>query len=48
MGKPEGTRTPGKPRSRWEDSIKKDIQEVGCGAWNGSSWFRIGTGGGNL
>jgi len=30
MGKPEGTRPLGKPRSRWEDNIKKDIQEVGC------------------
>ena len=31
MGKPEGKRTLGRPRRRWEDNIKMDIQEVGCG-----------------
>jgi hypothetical protein len=33
--KPEGTRPLGRPRSRWEDSIKRDFQEVGggCGDW---------------
>jgi hypothetical protein len=32
-----------------EDNIKEDIQEVGWeGAWNGSMWLRIGTGGGHL
>jgi len=25
-----------------------DLQEVGCGAWNGLIWLRIGTGGGKL
>jgi hypothetical protein len=25
-----------------------DIKEVGCGVWTGSSWLRIGTGGGYL
>ena len=30
------------------DIIKMDLQEVGCGAWAGSSCLRIGTGGGNL
>jgi len=24
------------------------LQEVGCGLWTGSSWLRIGTGGGHL
>jgi len=34
---------------RWEDNIKMDLQEVGCGgAWTGSSWPGIGTGGGHL
>jgi hypothetical protein len=28
--KPEGKRTFGKPRRRWEDNIKMDLQEVGC------------------
>ena len=29
-------------------NIKMDLQEVGCEAWTGSSWIRIGTGGGHL
>jgi hypothetical protein len=35
----------GRPKRRWEDNIKMDIQELGCGAWTGLIWFRIGTGG---
>ena len=31
MGKPEGKRPLGRPRPRWEDNIKVDLQEVGCG-----------------
>ena len=31
MGKPEGKRPLGRPRHRWEDNIKMDLQEVGCG-----------------
>ena len=27
----EGKRPLGKPRRRWEDNIKMDLQEVGCG-----------------
>ena len=30
-GKPEGKRPLGRPRRRWEDNIKMDLQEVGCG-----------------
>jgi len=48
VGKPEGKRPLGGPRRRWENNIKKDLQEVGCGAWTGSSWLRIGTGDGHL
>jgi len=44
VGKPEGKRPLGIPRRRWEDNIKMDLQEVGCGVWIGSSWLRIGTG----
>jgi hypothetical protein len=29
--KPEGKRPSGRTRQRWEDNIKMDIQEVGCG-----------------
>ena len=31
VGKPEGQRQLGRPRSRWKDNIKMDLQEVGCG-----------------
>ena len=31
MGKPEGKRPLGRPRLRWEDDIKRDLQEVACG-----------------
>jgi hypothetical protein len=47
VGKPEGKRPLGRPRRRWEDSIKMDLQEVGWGVWTGLSWLRIGTGGGH-
>jgi hypothetical protein len=35
VGKPEGRRPLGRPRRRWEDNIKRDLQEVGgnCGNW---------------
>jgi hypothetical protein len=32
VGKPEGKRPLGRPRHRWEDDIKMDVQELGCGA----------------
>jgi hypothetical protein len=48
VGKPEGKRPLGRPRCRWEDNIKVDLQEVGCGVWTGLSWLRIETGGGHL
>ena len=31
VGKSEGKRPLGRPRHRWEDNIKMDLQEVGCG-----------------
>jgi len=36
MGKPQGMRPLGRPRHRWEDNIKMDLQEVGCRGidWN--------------
>ena len=35
VGKPGGKRPLGRPRRRWEDNIKMDLQEVGrgCGDW---------------
>jgi hypothetical protein len=38
----------GRPRRRWEDNIKMDLQGVGLGTWTGSIWLRIETGGGHL
>jgi len=37
-GKPEGKRPLGRPRRRWEDDIKMDFQEVGCG---GTDWIEL-------
>jgi hypothetical protein len=48
VGKPEWKRTLGRPRRRWEDNTKMDIQEGGCGVWTGLSWLRIETVGGHL
>jgi hypothetical protein len=31
LGKPEEKIPLGRPRRRWEDNIKADLQEVGCG-----------------
>jgi hypothetical protein len=31
VGKPEGKRSLGRPRHRWEDNIKMDLEEVGGG-----------------
>jgi hypothetical protein len=31
VGKPEGKRQLGRPRCRWEDNVRMDLQEVGCG-----------------
>ena len=38
VGKPEGKRPLGRPRHRWEDNIKMDLQEVGCG---GMGWIEL-------
>ena len=38
VGKPEGKRPLGRPRRRWEDNIKMDLQEVGC--W-GMDWIEL-------
>jgi hypothetical protein len=37
VGKPE-ERTTGRPRLRWENNVKMDLQEVGCG---GMDWFEL-------
>ena len=38
VGKPEGKRPLAGPRRRWEDNIKMDLQEVGCG---GMDWIDL-------
>jgi hypothetical protein len=51
VGRPEGRRPLGRPRHRWEDNIKMDLQLVGWGgggAWTGFIRLRVGTGGGLL
>jgi hypothetical protein len=48
VGKPEGKRPLGRPRRRWEDNVKMDLQEVGGGCGTGWSGLRIGTVGGHL
>jgi hypothetical protein len=37
-GKPEGKRPLGRHRHRWEDNIKIDLQELGCG---GMDWTEL-------
>jgi hypothetical protein len=46
VGKPKGERPLGRSRRRWEDNIKIDLQEVGCGRMDKSIWVRRGTDGG--
>jgi len=38
VAKPEGKRQLRRPMRRWEDNIKIDIQEVGCG---GVDWIEL-------
>jgi hypothetical protein len=38
VGKPEGKRTLGRPRRRWEDNIRMDLKEVECGC---EGWIRL-------
>jgi len=48
VGKPEGNRPLGRPRRRWVDNIRMDLQEVGCGyvdwigrAQDGDGWRKL-------
>jgi hypothetical protein len=38
VGRPEGRRPLGRPRRRWEDNIKMDLQAVG---WEGMDWIEL-------
>jgi hypothetical protein len=48
VGRPKGKKQLGRPRRRWEDNIKTDLQDIGGVVWTGWCWLRIGTGGGHL
>jgi hypothetical protein len=45
VGKPEGRRPLGRPRSRWLDNIRMDFETWDEVMWTGLVWIRIGTGG---
>jgi hypothetical protein len=38
VGRPEGKRSLGRPRRRWEDNIKMDLGEIG---FDGANWIRL-------
>jgi hypothetical protein len=38
VGKPEGKRPLGRPRRRWEDSIRMDLREIG---WGDIGWIDL-------
>jgi len=50
LGKTEGRRPLGRPKRRWVDNIRTDLQEVECVYmdWIRLGWPRIETGGGRL
>jgi len=45
VGKAEGKRLLGRPRSAWEDNIRMDLREKGGRVCNGCIWLRLGTSG---
>jgi hypothetical protein len=40
VGKPEGRRSLGRPRPRWEDGVRMDLREIGLGG-GGVDWIRL-------
>jgi hypothetical protein len=38
VGRPEGKRTLGRPRHRWEDNVKMDLREIGI---DGANWIQL-------
>ena len=44
----EGKRPLGRPRCRWGIILRWIFRKWDVGVWTGSSWLRIGTGGGHL
>jgi hypothetical protein len=39
LRKSDGNRPFGRPRPRWEENFKMDVQELGWGAWTGLAFF---------
>ena len=48
VGNPEVNTPFRRPRRRWEDNLRWIFRKWDVGIWTGSSWLRIGTGGGHL
>jgi len=48
VGEPEGKRPLGRPRRRWAIILRWIFRKWDVGVRTGSSWLRIGTGGGHL
>ena len=48
VGKPKKKTPLARSRLRWQDNIKRISRKWDIGAWTGSRWLRIGTGGGHL
>jgi hypothetical protein len=48
VGKPEGKRSLGRHRRRWEDNITIIFRRWNVEVWTGLGWFRIETGGEQL
>jgi hypothetical protein len=48
VGKSERKRPLGRPRNRWEDNIKIDLQKVAGGCGDCMGLLRVGTGGGHV
>jgi hypothetical protein len=45
VGKPEGKIPLGRPRRRWVDNIRMDLERWDGVMWTGLVWLRVGTGG---
>jgi hypothetical protein len=49
VGRPEGKKTLGRPKRRWEDNIKVDLKEIGRAMGRaGFGWLRVRSSGGLL
>jgi hypothetical protein len=42
VGKPEGKRSLGRPKRRWEDNIRMNLQVVGCGSMDWIELTQVG------